>query len=212
MLKPIVYGGERADELFGAREELTDNVEDAVKSIIADVRARGDKAVREYSAKFDGYTGEAFEVSRCEFDEAERLVSADYAAMLRRAADNVREFHLRQKRSGFEIARGGRTVGQMVIPLERAAIYVPGGTAAYPSTVLMNAIPAKIAGVGEVVMATPVKSDGKVKPEVLVAARLCGVDRVFKIGGAQAIAALAYGTKAVQWFCYFSPEYGGGEN
>ena len=198
MLKPIIYGGESALRLFGAREEITDNAEATVKAIIADVRARGDAAVKEYSAAFDGFTGDRLEVSDEEAAEAETAVAPEYKAMLARAAENIRAFHLKQKRVGFELkSDGGRIVGQKVIPLARAAIYVPGGTAAYPSTVLMNAIPAKIAGVGEVVMATPVKADGKVKAEVLVAAKLCGVDRIFKIGGAQAIAALAYGTESV---------------
>lgn len=197
MLKPIIYNGERAEALFGSRAELTDSVESAVRAIIADVRARGDAAVREYAQKFDGYVGDGFEVSEREYAQAERAVAPEYAETLRRAAQNISEFHSRQKRDGFEIQKDGSIVGQKVIPLARAAIYIPGGTAAYPSTVLMNAIPAKIAGVGEVIMATPVKSDGKVKPEVLAAARLCGVDRVLKIGGAHAVAALAYGTESV---------------
>lgn len=197
MLKPIIYNGESAETLFGSRAELTDSVESAVRAIIADVRARGDAAVREYAQKFDGYVGDGFEVSELEYAQAERAVAPEYAETLRRAAQNISEFHSRQKRDGFEIQKDGSIVGQKVIPLARAAIYIPGGTAAYPSTVLMNAIPAKIAGVGEVIMATPVKSDGKVKPEVLAAARLCGVDRVLKIGGAHAVAALAYGTESV---------------
>lgn len=197
MLKPIIYNGESAETLFGSRAELTDSVEGAVRAIIADVRARGDAAVREYAQIFDGYVGDGFEVSELEYAQAERAVAPEYAETLRRAAQNISEFHSRQKRDGFEIQKDGSIVGQKVIPLARAAIYIPGGTAAYPSTVLMNAIPAKIAGVGEVIMATPVKSDGKVKPEVLAAARLCGVDRVLKIGGAHAVAALAYGTESV---------------
>lgn len=197
MIKPVIYNGEKAEALFGAREEASDKAEQTVKAIISDVRARGDAALREYSAKFDGYTGAELEVTQAEFDRAEREVAPEFKETLLRAADNIRAFHARQKRDGFELNADGRIVGQKVIPLARAAIYVPGGTAAYPSTVLMNAIPAKIAGVGEVIMATPVKADGKVKPEVLVAARVCGVDRVFKMGGAQAIAALAYGTESV---------------
>ena len=171
MLKPIIYNGESAETLFGSRAELTDSVEGAVRAIIADVRARGDAAVREYAQIFDGYVGDGFEVSELEYAQAERAVAPEYAETLRRAAQNISEFHSRQKRDGFEIQKDGSIVGQKVIPLARAAIYIPGGTAAYPSTVLMNAIPAKIAGVGEVIMATPVKSDGKVKPEVLAAAR-----------------------------------------
>ncbi len=197
MIKPVIYNGEKAEALFGAREEASDKAEQTVKAIISDVRDRGDAALREYSAKFDGYTGAELEVTQAESDRAEREVAPEFKETLLRAADNIRAFHARQKRDGFELNADGRIVGQKVIPLARAAIYVPGGTAAYPSTVLMNAIPAKIAGVGEVIMATPVKADGKVKPEVLAAARVCGVDRVFKMGGAQAIAALAYGTESV---------------
>lgn len=197
MIKPVIYNGEKAEALFGAREEASDKAEQTVKAIISDVRDRGDAALREYSAKFDGYTGAELEVTQAESDRAEREVAPEFKETLLRAADNIRAFHARQKRDGFELNTDGRIVGQKVIPLARAAIYVPGGTAAYPSTVLMNAIPAKIAGVGEVIMATPVKADGKVKPEVLAAARVCGVDRVFKMGGAQAIAALAYGTESV---------------
>ena len=182
MIKPVIYNGEKAEALFGAREEASDKAEQTVKAIISDVRDRGDAALREYSVKFDGYTGAELEVTQAESDRAEREVAPEFKETLLRAADNIRAFHARQKRDGFELNADGRIVGQKVIPLARAAIYVPGGTAAYPSTVLMNAIPAKIAGVGEVIMATPVKADGKVKPEVLAAARVCGVDRVFKNG------------------------------
>jgi histidinol dehydrogenase len=197
MVKPIKYNGQTATQLFGEREEITSNVEEAVKNIIANVRANGDKAIREYSAKFDGYNGEELEVSPKEYDEAFAALSQDYINTLKASIKNIELFHKKQLREGFEIDLGDRILGQKVIPVEVAGIYVPGGTAAYPSTVLMNAIPAKIAGVKTVVMATPVKADGKVKAEVLAAAKLCGVDRVFKMGGAQAIAALAYGTQTV---------------
>ncbi len=196
MKDPIIYRGQTAEELFGKREEGTTAVAQAVSRIIADVRARGDEALREYSEKFDGYTG-AIEVTKEEFDEAKKTVDKRVERAMRASAENIKKFHSKQKREGFEIDEGVRIVGQKVTPLARVGIYVPGGTAAYPSTVLMNAIPAAIAGVDEIVMATPVKADGKVRPEVLVAAEICGVERVFKMGGAQAIAALAYGTKSV---------------
>lgn len=196
MKDPIIYRGQTAEELFGKREEGTTAVAQAVSRIIADVRARGDEALREYSEKFDGYTG-AIEVTKEEFDEAKKTVDKRVERAMRASAENIKKFHSKQKHEGFEIDEGVRIVGQKVTPLARVGIYVPGGTAAYPSTVLMNAIPAAIAGVGEIVMATPVKADGKVRPEVLVAAEICGVERVFKMGGAQAIAALAYGTKSV---------------
>lgn len=197
MIRPVVYNGERAEKLFGERESMTCDVRPIVKSIIADVRTRGDVALAEYARKFDGYDGGSFEVSEREFSAAERAVSNGYKSMLERAIANIRAFHAKQKRDGFEIRERDRVVGQKVTPIQRVAIYVPGGTAAYPSTVLMNAVPAKLAGVPVLVMATPVKADGAVKPEVLVAAKLCGVDKVYKIGGAQAIAALAYGTESI---------------
>ena len=197
MVEIIRYNGQSAEELFGKREELTSNVEQAVKEIIADVRANGDKALRKYSSKFDGFCGYEFEVSDEEFGEALSALPSQYVQMLENSIENIKIFHEKQRRDGFEIDYGDRIVGQRVTPVESAGLYVPGGTAAYPSTVLMNAIPAKIAGVKNVVMVTPVKADGKVKPEILAAAKLCGVDRVFKLGGAQAIAALAYGTESV---------------
>ena len=197
MINIIKFNGQTAEELFGKREELTSNVEQTVKEIIADVRKNGDKALRKYSAKFDGYKGESFEVSGEEYVAAMNSLSSEYIEMLKNAIDNIKVFHKKQQREGFEIDLGDRIIGQKVTPVESAGLYVPGGTAAYPSTVLMNAVPAKIAGVKNVVMVTPVKGDGKVKPEILAAAKLCGVDRVLKIGGAQAIAALAYGTESI---------------
>lgn len=197
MIKRIIYAGQSAEELFGAREELTSNVESAVNEIISAVRGGGDGALRAFCAKFDGYTGDSLEVSKEETEEALNSLSPQYIAVLKASITNIEKFHKLQKREGFEIDEGDRIVGQKVTPVARAGIYVPGGTAAYPSTVLMNAIPAKIAGVEEVIMCTPVKADGKVKNEILAAAALCKVDRIFKIGGAQAIAALAYGTESV---------------
>lgn len=197
MLKPIIYNGQSAAQLFGDRAEVTVCVESTVKAIIADVKQRGDAALKEYSLKFDGYDGAELTVSDAEFDAAFKAVDGEYKAMLERAIQNIRAFHAKQKRDGFELRDGDRIVGQKVTPVARTAVYVPGGTAAYPSTVLMNAVPAAIAGVKEVVMATPVKKNGVVKPEVLVAAKLCGISKVYKMGGAQAIAALAYGTESV---------------
>ncbi len=197
MIKIIKYSGQSADELFGGRDEISNNVEEAVKAIIADVRENGDGALRKYAAKFDGYTGEALEVCKSEIKEAFEKIDDKYIQTLKNSIANIENFHRKQLKSGFEINLGDAIVGQKVTAVERAGIYVPGGTAAYPSTVLMNAIPAKIAGVKNVYMATPVKADGKVRAEVLVAASLCGVDRIFKTGGAQAIAAFAYGTESV---------------
>lgn len=197
MIEIIKYENNTAVELFGKREELTDKIEQKVKEIIADVRSDGDSALRKYGREFDKFSGENLEVSEEEIKSAFEEVPPEYVGMLENAIENIKIFHKKQLRSGFEINLDDAYIGQKVIPVESAGIYVPGGTAAYPSTVLMNAIPAKIAGVKNIVMATPVKADGKVRPEILVAARLCGVDRIFKMGGAQAIAALAYGTESV---------------
>lgn len=197
MLEIIKYNGQTAEDLFGKREELTSNVESIVKEVIADIKANGDKALKAYAAKFDGYTGESLIVTEEEFEEAFNSLPESYIQTLKASIKNITQFHEKQLKSGFEINLGDRIIGQKVIPVSRAGLYVPGGTAAYPSTVLMNAMPAKIAGVKEIIMATPVKADGKVKAEVLAAAKLCGVDKIFKMGGAQAIAAMAYGTETV---------------
>lgn len=197
LIKIQKYDGQTAEELFGRRDEITYNVEEKVKEIIAEVRERGDAALRDYAAKFDGYTGGELEVSQAEIDKAFDVIDEKYIQTLKNSIKNIENFHSRQKRDGFEIDLGDRIIGQKVTAVASAGIYVPGGTAAYPSTVLMNAIPAKIAGVSKIYMATPVKSDGKVKPEVLVAASLCGVDKIYKTGGAQAIAAFAYGTQTI---------------
>ena len=162
-----------------------------VRKIIADVRTRGDKALREYSKKFDGV--EFGEVSQEEFEEAYNIVGKRYIEILTSSAENIRAFHTRQLREGFMFSpKGGVILGQRVIPLEKVGLYVPGGTASYPSSVLMNAIPAKIAGCQEIIVATP-----KPSAEIMAAAKIAGVTRMFRIGGAQAIAALAYGTEAV---------------
>lgn len=197
MIKIIEYKNQSATELFGGREDVTGNVEESVKQIIADVRTNGDSAIKKYSAKFDGFNGESLLVTDEEYAQAFAELPQSFIGVLERSIENIKNFHKRQVKQGFEIDLGDRIIGQKITPVEKAGIYVPGGTAAYPSTVLMNAIPAKIAGVKSVIMATPVKSDGKVKPEVLAAAKMCGVDKVYKMGGAQAIAAMAYGTESV---------------
>ena len=197
MIKIIKYSGQSAKFLFGERDEICGNVEDKVKEIIAEVRKNGDGALKRYSEKFDGFVCDDFEVKAGEFEEAFKEIDGKLIQTIKNSIDNIKLFHSKQLRSGFEINCGDRVVGQKFTPVESAGIYVPGGTAAYPSTVLMNAVPAKIAGVKNLIMATPVKADGKVRAEVLVAAALCGVDRIFKMGGAQAIAAMAYGTESV---------------
>ncbi len=193
-----IYEGEfRAEEIFDRTEEKN-TVGEIVADIIANVRKNGDKALREYSAKFDGAELESLEVSSEEIDAAFATLEPEFVAIIEEAAENIREFHRHQIRTGFAITpRDGVVLGQRVIPLERVGLYVPGGTASYPSSVLMNCIPAKLAGCDEIVMVTPPSKDGSIKPAILVAAKIAGVDRIFKVGGAQAVAALAYSTETI---------------
>ena len=176
------------------------DVSQAVADIIANVRTNGDAALHAYSREFDGVTElKSLEVTPEEWDAAVAAVEPDFMRILERAADNIRAYHISQVRSGY-VSHGtdGAIMGQRIIPLERVGIYIPGGTAAYPSSALMNAIPAKLAGVSEVIMVTPPGTDGGIKNKyILAAARVAGVDRVFKLGGAQAVAALTYGTESV---------------
>lgn len=177
---------------------VNDEVTASVTEIIRNVRDRGDEAVREYTVRFDGQAPDCFEVDREEINDALTEADPDYVNALLNAVANITDFHTRQKQQSFIDAReNGVIMGQRIRGLKRVGLYVPGGTAAYPSSVLMNAIPAKIAGVGEIVMVTPPLKNGKANPDILVAAALCGVDRVFLLGGAQAVAALAYGTESV---------------
>ena len=174
------------------------DVEAVVDAIIADVRARGDAALRDYARKFDGAELDALEVSRQELDEALAAADPYFLETLRMAAANIEAFHRRQLHDNFVMTeQDGVILGQKYTPVERAGVYVPGGTAAYPSTVLMDVIPARVAGVPEIVMTTPAGRDGKVNPAILAAAAVAGVTRIFKTGGAQAVAALAYGTESV---------------
>lgn len=179
-------------------EAVDKKVGEAVAAILEDVRARGDEAVREYTARFDGYCPEELEVSRDEINDALSSADPEYVQALLNSQENITEFHTRQKHQSFvDMKDNGVILGQRVRGLHRVGLYVPGGTAAYPSSVLMNAIPAKIAGVGEIVMVTPPGKDGRPNPDILLAAAICGVDRVFLVGGAQAVAALAFGTGTI---------------
>lgn len=174
------------------------DVEPIVSQIIDTVIREKDKAVLSYSQKFDCPTLSSLEVTREEIDEARSRIDSDFLETLKQAKENIEFFHKNQLRDGFRLEKAdGVVLGQKYTPIEKAGIYVPGGTASYPSTVLMNAIPAKIAGVSKIIMTTPADKNGKIKDEILVAADLCGVDRIFKCGGAQAIAALAYGTETI---------------
>ena len=174
------------------------SVEDGVAAILRDVRDNGDRAVRAYSEKFDGWVPDSLEISMEEIERIMQDCDPDFLAAMERAAENIRAFHARQKQqSRIDPERNGVLMGQRVRGLHRVGVYVPGGTAAYPSSVLMNVIPAKIAEVGEIVMVTPPGRTGKPDKNILAAAKIAGVDRVFLIGGAQAVAALAYGTESV---------------
>lgn len=197
MIKIYPYGEVPPEGILSRREELPD-VSGPVAEIIAAVRREGDRALSRYALAFDGAAPEELEVSPTQVDQALRDLDPQLRPVLEEAAENIRAFHSRQVRSSFVITeREGVILGQKVIPLDRVGLYIPGGTAAYPSTVLMNAIPAKIAGCGEVVMVSPPTRGGDVDPVILAAAGIAGVDRVFRVGGAQAVAALAYGTESV---------------
>ena len=197
MIKIMKYGQVPNSEIF-SRVVPAVNVEAVVADIIAQVRAGGDKTVLKLTKKFDKAELETLLVSEEEMAEAFASVEPKFLAILEQAAENIRAFHSKQVRSSFVIAdKPGIVLGQKVTPIEKVGIYVPGGTAALSSTVLMDTIPAKIAGCETIVMATPPGPDGKVAPAVLAAAKIAGVDQIFKMGGAQAIAALAYGTESV---------------
>ena len=197
MIRIYQYGEDASGKIFSRMKPETD-VASVVSEIIASVAANGDRALYEYTERFDRAVLTSLTVSREEIAEAAASADPEFLRILEKAAANIRKFHERQKRNSFIISEErGIVTGQKVIPLERVGLYVPGGTAAYPSTVLMDAIPAKIAGCGEIVMTTPPRADGTVDPAILAAASVAGVDRIFKIGGAQAIAALAFGTETV---------------
>ena len=185
------------DEIL-SRETSATGVEEIVSGIINDVKTGGDAALYKYCEKFDKVKLTSLEVTAEEIEEAMSLVEPEFIEIIKEAAANITEYHKNQVQNGFEIKKeNGIILGQKVLPVKRAGLYVPGGTAAYPSTVLMDCIPAKIAGVKELCITTPPSKDGKVNPVILAAAKIAGADRIFKVGGAQAIAALAYGTETV---------------
>ena len=197
MIRILNYSELSADEIFD-RTSPTVSVEGTVAEIIRHVREARDAALYEYGEKFDGVRLTSLTVTPEEIEEALTLVEPKFLTILEKAAQNIRRFHEKQVRNSFILnEENGVVIGQKIIPVDRAGLYVPGGTAAYPSTVLMDAIPAKIAGCREVVMVTPPGKDGKVNPVILAAAHVAGIDRIFKVGGAQAVAALAYGTESI---------------
>lgn len=196
MIKIMKYGEVSPEEIFARGTAATD-VSGIVRDIIDNVKANGDKALYEYCEKFDKAKLSSLEVSKEEIDEAFAAVEPQFIEILKQAAENIRTFHKQQVRQSFILNGDGYVTGQKITPIEKVGLYVPGGTAAYPSTVLMDSIPAKIAGCEEICITTPPSADGKVNPAILAAAKIAGVDRIFKIGGAQAVAALAYGTETV---------------
>ena len=197
MIPIYEYGQVPNSEIF-ARDNIASNVEGAVTEILAQVAARGDEALREYTLRFDKADLTNLEVTEAEIDEAFAAVEPEFVAILEQAAANIRAFHEKQRRNSFVVAdQPGVVLGQKIVPIQKVGLYVPGGTAAYPSTVLMDSIPAKIAGCPQLVMVTPPGANGKVNPVILAAAKIAGVDRIFKVGGAQAVAGLAYGTETL---------------
>lgn len=197
MIRILKYGQIPDSEIF-SRIVPGATVAPAVEEILNTVREKGDEAVLSYTEKFDGAKLNSLEVTAGEIEEAISSVEPEFIRVLERAAENIRKFHAMQVRSGFSYAEeNGVIKGQKVTPIENVGIYVPGGTAAYPSTVLMDTIPAQIAGCRQIIMVTPPDKHGKISPAVLAAAKIAGVDRIFKMGGAQAIGALAYGTQTV---------------
>jgi len=201
MLK--IYDKSSVNDLYKILKNRIDSeFEKALKTageIIDDVKNNGDKAVKYYTKKFDGVDiePEDFFMTDSEINQIYNKCDKDLIKVMEKAARNIEEYHRKQVQNSYVITKDGIIMGQRVLPIERVAMYVPGGTAAYPSSMLMNVIPAKIAGVKEIIVFTPPKKEG-IKPEVVAAAKICGVDKIIKIGGAQAIAAAAYGTETIQ--------------
>ncbi|MBT3320234.1 MAG: histidinol dehydrogenase [Clostridia bacterium] len=197
-----IYKSSEIDEVknrLNRKASVEQDVLLAVRDIIANVEKTGDKALFEYTARFDGFalSADNIRVTKQEIKQAYDTVSSDLLDILKRSASNIRTFHEKQKREGYRCENDGAVTGRLILPMAKAGVYVPGGTAAYPSSVLMNIIPAKIAGVSQIIMATPPGDDGIIEPFTLVAADIAGADAILKIGGAQAVAALAYGTDSV---------------
>lgn len=198
MIQIIRADKQQTLRLIARREQEAPNVEAPVAEILKQVRTGGDAVLLNLEERFDGVRLDGLSVTREEIEDAWNSVGEAFQKVLTDSAANISAFHRKQVRNNFIITgENGAVLGQRITPIERAGIYVPGGTAAYPSSVLMNALPAKIAGVKEIIMVTPPGKDGKIAPAILAAAKVAGVDRVFKIGGAQAVAALAFGTESV---------------
>lgn len=205
MLKTIIYEGNTKEilkKLNGRKETINKEVTETVEAILNNVKINGDKSLLEYVKKFDGFDIKninEIKVTQQEIDDGSKAVGDNFLRILNRTKKQITEFHKNQIDKSWSIYKeNGVIMGQMIRPLQRVAVYVPGGTAAYPSTVLMNVIPAQIAGVKEIIMITPVKVDGKIPNVILAAAKVCGIDTIYKIGGAQAIGGVAYGTETIK--------------
>ncbi len=198
MIKIYQYADMNPEEIFNRKVEQNDEVEAIVAGIIDRVRKEGDAALTDYAWQFDHCRLDALEVSDGEIQAAFERTDKEFIKTLEMAAQNIRAFHSRQIRKNFMINdQEGVVLGQRVMPIEKVGLYVPGGTASYPSTVLMDAIPAQLAGVKQIIMVSPPDKEGKIADPILAAAKVAGVNRIFKVGGAQAVAALAYGTQSV---------------
>ncbi len=204
MLKKMYFEGNLSNvinNLNGRKEDINKEVNESVEKIVNNVKNNGDKALIEYAKQFDGYminNIEEIKVTKEEIEQGAKAVGENFIRILNRAKEQITEFHKNQIEKSWTIYKDNNVImGQLVRPLKRIAVYVPGGTAAYPSTVLMNIIPAKLAGVKEIIMITPVKAGGKIPDVILAAAKVCGIEKIYKIGGAQAIAAVAYGTETI---------------
>ncbi len=198
MIKIINMKDAKKEDILTRDINTKSGVEDIVSDIIDNVRKNGDAALKEYGLKFDNAEIKSLEVTKEEIEEAYLSEDKDYIKTLEKARDNIHHFHSHQVRNNFIINdKDGVILGQKITPIEKVGLYVPGGTARYPSSVLMNAVPAKIAGVKEIVMVTPPDENGNIPSPILAAAKVAGVDRIFKTGGAQAVAALAFGTESV---------------
>lgn len=201
LLNKMPYTADLAEKFQGRKASVSKEVTDACEAIIENIREKGDAALFEYAEKFDGakLTAESVLVTAAEFEEGLKEVDANYIRILERTKSQIEDYHKHQLETSWGTYKeDGTILGSIVRPLEKVALYVPGGTAAYPSTVMMNAVPAKLAGVEELVIITPVKADGKVTPVILAAAKVAGVDKIYKVGGAQGVAAVAYGTQSVE--------------
>ena len=199
MIKKIKYEREMDLEKELARSQFSyDDVNETVKNILEDVKKRGDKALLEYTEKFDKVKLDLLEVTNDEIEYAYKTIDEELLEVIKYSHDNIKKYHEKQVRNNFIMSEdNGVILGQIINPIEKVGLYVPGGTASYPSTVLMNAIPAKIAGCKEIIMVTPPNIDGSISPSILASAKIAGVDRIFKVGGSQSIAALSYGTESI---------------